>query len=121
MYVEENFSSNADRDCARVDWTPLMDRYLIDLMIEQVREGNKMGYTFNDEAWIHMAVAFVERFGLGYDQDLLKIHHKSLGKQYNDIRNLLGQRGFSWDETRQMVTAHTGVWDAYLEVCCLFI
>jgi hypothetical protein len=29
------------------------------------------------------------------------------------MKNLLYQRGFSWDETQQMVTAYDDIWDAY--------
>lgn len=93
-----------------------MDRYFIDLMLDQVREGHKTGYTFSNEAWIDMALSFVDRFGLQYDKDLLKIQHNRLGKVYNDLKNLLAQRGFSWDERKQMVTAYGGVWAAYIKV-----
>ncbi|KAK2640510.1 hypothetical protein Ddye_028305 [Dipteronia dyeriana] len=111
----EEFQSHANRDCSRIDWTPLMDRHFIDLMLEHVYKGNRIGYTFNNEAWIDMAVSFVERFGLQYDKDLLRIHHRSLGNQYIDMKNLLEHGGFFWDERRQRVTAYGDVWDAYIK------
>ncbi|KAL5835617.1 hypothetical protein ACOSQ4_015114 [Xanthoceras sorbifolium] len=107
--------SHANRDCSRTDWTPLMDRHFIDLMLEQVHKGNRIGYTFNNEAWIDMALSFVERFGLQYDKYLLRNHHQSLGKQYNDIKNLLEHRGFFWDERQQMVTGYGDAWDTYIK------
>ncbi|XP_031255410.1 uncharacterized protein LOC116113397 isoform X3 [Pistacia vera] len=115
LMIGEDLQFYVDRDCSRTDWTPLMDRHLIDLMLEQVQSGNRIGYTFKNEAWIDMAVSFVERFGLKYDKDLLKVHHKSLEKQYYAMKNLLEHRGFSWDERRQMVTAYGDVWDAYIK------
>lgn len=93
-----------------------MDRHFIDLMLGQVYKGNRIGYTFTDDAWIDIALSFVERFGLQYDKDLLKSHHHSLGKLYSGMRNLIEHRGFVWDEKRRMVTAYGGVWDAYIKV-----
>lgn len=98
-----------------------MDRYLIDLMLEQVHKGNRIGHTFNNRAWIDMGLSFLDRFGLQNDKDLLKIHHKSLGRVYSDMKNLLEQKGFCWDERRQMVTAYGDVWTAYIKVHCLLL
>ena len=42
-------------------------------------------------------------------------------KQYYDMKNLLEERQFSWDETQQMVTAYDDVWDTYVKVLCQLI
>lgn len=97
------------------DWTPLMDRYLIDLLLEQVRKANRMKHTLDSEAWMEMAVSFIDRFGLHFDEETLRNHHKNLEKLYNNMHILLDQRGFSWDETCQMVTACNDLWDAYIK------
>ncbi|XVF89510.1 hypothetical protein PTKIN_Ptkin19aG0135500 [Pterospermum kingtungense] len=39
---------------------------------------------------------------VSYDKDALKGRYTNLWKQFNDVKNLLGQSGFSWDEARQM-------------------
>lgn len=97
-----------------------MDRYLIDLLLQQVHRGNEIDYTFDNQPWIDMAVMFKERFGLQYDIDILKSHYKSLGKLFNDVKNILGQRGFFWDETCHLLTAYDDFWDDYIKVLCLF-
>lgn len=93
-----------------------MERYFIDLMLEHTHRGNRMGHTFNKQAWIDMLSVFNARFGSQYDKDVLKSRYTNLWKQYNDVKELLGQSGFSWDETRQMVVAEADVWNAYIEV-----
>lgn len=107
--------SNAER--LRTNWTPEMDRYFIDLMLEQVSQGNKIDDNlFSKRAWKHMMLLFNAKFKFQYEKDVLKNRHKSLRNLYRAIKNLLDQRGFSWDETRKMVIADNKVWDDYIKV-----
>ncbi|XAR71485.1 hypothetical protein NMG60_11028775 [Bertholletia excelsa] len=103
-------------DRSRTYWTPTMERYFIDLMLEHMHRGNRTGHTFNKQAWTDMLTVFNAKFASQYDKDVLKSRYTSLWKQFNDIKNLLGQSEFSWDETRQMVVADDYVWDAYIKV-----
>lgn len=93
-----------------------MERYFIDLMLDQMSRGNRAGHTFNKQAWADMLAVFNAKFGSQYDKDVLKGRYATLWKQFNDVKILLGQSGFSWDETRQMVVADDSVWDAYIKV-----
>lgn len=102
-------------DRSRTYWTPTMERYFIDLMLEHMHRGNRMGHTFNKQAWADMLLVFNAKFGSQYDKDVLKSRYTNLWKQFNDIKNLLGQSGFSWDETQQMVVADDHVWDTYIK------
>lgn len=79
-----------------------------------------MNYTIDNQVWIDMVALFKERFGLQHDKDVLWNHCKGLEKQYLEMKDLLDQRGFWWDETQQMVTAYDDVWDAYIEVHYFF-
>lgn len=106
--------TNSER--LRTSWTLPMERYFIDLMLDQVHRGNRMGHTFNKQAWNDMLIMFNANFGSPYDVNILKSHYTSLWKQFNDIKNLLDQNGFSWDNTRQMVIADRYAWDAYVKV-----
>ncbi|KAH0978192.1 hypothetical protein GBA52_027911 [Prunus armeniaca] len=106
-----------DGDRLRTVWTPEMDRYFIDLMLEQVCKGNKFDdHLFSKRAWKHMTSLFDAKFKFPYEKDVLKNRHKTLRNLYKAVRNLLDQRGFSWDEMRQMVTADNNVWDEYIKV-----
>ncbi|KAK7293115.1 hypothetical protein RJT34_15976 [Clitoria ternatea] len=100
-------------DRTRTYWTPPMDRCLIDLLLEQVKHGNRLGQTFITQAWNDMIMYFNERFKSQYDKDVLKNRYKHLRKQFNDVDHLLQQEGFSWDDKREMVGAEDHVWDAY--------
>ncbi|XWS76609.1 hypothetical protein CRYUN_Cryun01aG0191400 [Craigia yunnanensis] len=100
---------------SRTHWQPPMDRFFIDLMLEQVQKGNQIDGVFRKQAWIEMIASFNAKFGFNYDMDILKNRHKTLRRQYNVIKNLLELDGFAWDDARQMVTADDNVWQEYIK------
>ncbi|XP_071730564.1 uncharacterized protein [Rutidosis leptorrhynchoides] len=104
-------------DRSRTYWTPSMERYFVDLMLEHMHKGNRVGHTFNKQAWTDMLTVFNAKFGSTYDKDVLKSRYTNLWKQFNDVKNMLGQGGFAWDEVRCMVVADDYVWEDYLKVC----
>ncbi|PON64455.1 Myb/SANT-like domain containing protein [Parasponia andersonii] len=102
-------------DRSRTHWTPAMENYFIDLMLDQVHRGNRMGHTFNKQSWNDMVMMFNANFGSPYDVNVLKSRYTNLWKQFNDIKNLLDQNGFYWDSRGQMVVAEKYVWEAYIK------
>lgn len=108
-------------DRTRTYWTPPMDRYLIDLLLDQALKGNKLGQTFITQAWTIMVAHFNANFQSNYEKDILKNRYKYLRKQFNEIRNILKQDGFLWDEAREMITADDQLWDAYIKVNLMLI
>ncbi|KAI3804546.1 hypothetical protein L1987_26174 [Smallanthus sonchifolius] len=113
--LDEDIGAKTGTDRSRTHWTPPMDSYLIDLLLDQVNRGNRNGQTFMAQAWINMVKSFNGNFTSNHDKDVLKNRYKHLKKQYNDINTLLGEKGFSWDDEREMVAAEDHVWDAYIE------
>ncbi|KAJ8772035.1 hypothetical protein K2173_027212 [Erythroxylum novogranatense] len=103
------------RDRANTSRTLVMERYFIDLMLDQMHRGNRLGHTFNKQSWTDILAMFNSKFRTKYDQDILRSHYTALWKQYNDVKNLLKQSEFSWDDTQKMVVAADEVWDAYMK------
>ena len=112
-----NVTTNPLYSRTRTYWQPPMDRFFIDLMLEQVQKGNQIDGVFRKQAWIEMIASFNAKFGFNYDMDILKNRYKTLRRQYNVIKNLLELDGFAWDDARQMVTADDSVWQDYIKVC----
>ncbi|XVE62974.1 hypothetical protein DITRI_Ditri06bG0162500 [Diplodiscus trichospermus] len=115
LMIGDDTQFHAGNGCSTIEWTPSMDRHLIDLLLEEVHRGNRINGSLDTEIWMDISLSFMENFGLQPDEEFLRNHHKSLGKQYRDMRTLLDQRVFFWDETRQMLTACDDVWDAYIK------
>ncbi|XP_057497508.1 uncharacterized protein LOC130782265 [Actinidia eriantha] len=98
------FQASRNRNCLRSGWTPPMDRYFIDLMLEQIRRGNMVDQNFNEQAWSDM-----------FDKCVLENQYLSLMDQYNNVNTFFYQNGFTWNEMQQKLTADDLVWEAYIE------
>lgn len=110
-----NITGSMASNRTRTYWQPPMDRYFIDLMLEQWQKGNQIDGVFRKQAWMDMITSFNARFGFNYDVDVLKNRFKTLRRQHNVIKNLLELDGFTWDDARQMVTADDYVWQDYIK------
>ncbi|KAI9106959.1 hypothetical protein K1719_022487 [Acacia pycnantha] len=98
-----------------IQWTESMECCFIDLMLEQVNQGNRVENRFNRLAWAHMIEAFSAKSGLQCDKQILEDQYFCLMKQHDDINCLLNHDGFVWDETLHMVIAENDVWEAYIK------
>lgn len=118
LYVGEGKGRkpHSTSDRTRTYWTPPMDRFLVELLLDQVVRGNKLGQTFIAQAWADMTMSFNANFRSNYDKDVLKNRFKHLRKQLNDVKSLLKVDGFSWDDEREIVTAEDSTWDVYIKV-----
>ncbi|KAI9182428.1 hypothetical protein LWI28_025255 [Acer negundo] len=100
---------------SRTYWQPPMDRYFIDLMLDQAQKGNRVDGMFRRESWTEMIISFNAKFGFNYEVEILKNRFKTLRRQYSVIKHLLELKGFVWDDARQMVTADDCVWQDYVK------
>lgn len=98
-----------------------MDGYFVDLMLDQVRKGSTRKHAFSKQAWKDMLILFNTKFYTQYHKGFLRHRYKKLFKYYVDVRTLLDQKGFSWDEKRQMIVANDSLWDKYVKVYDYFI
>lgn len=93
-----------------------MDEFFMELMLKQQERGNKLGNTFTRQAWTDMLALFNAKFGSGYNKRVLRHRYRKLCKYYSDLMALTNQKGFCWDENREMVVADDDVWEAYIKV-----
>ncbi|XP_018471009.2 uncharacterized protein At2g29880 isoform X2 [Raphanus sativus] len=109
-------SGGNDSERLRTVWTAEMDQYFIELMLEQVKKGNRFDdHLFSKRAWKLMSSSFTAKFKFPYGKDVLKNRHKTLRNLFRSVNSLLREDGFSWDDMKQMVVADNSVWDVYLK------
>lgn len=106
----------SSKESTKTEWTPVMDQYFIEIMLDQIGKGNKTGIAFSKQAWTDMLALFNARFSGQYGKRVLRHRYNKLLKYYKDMEAILKEDGFSWDEARLMIAADDAVWDAYIKV-----
>lgn len=97
-----------------------MDHHFVKLMLGQVRKGNMSSNRFKRRAWKDLVILFNAKFRTKYGESFLKHRYKKLSKYYINVKNLLEESGFSWDERQQKILADDDIWDRYIKVYCCF-
>ncbi|KAL1331813.1 L10-interacting MYB domain-containing protein isoform X1 [Arachis ipaensis] len=101
---------------SKIDWSPMMDQFFVELMLNQMHKGNKVGRSFKKKAWVDMTDSFNERFGCHCGKAVLKNRLIVLRRHYFSINVLLSKEGFSWDNAHQKVVADDQVWENCIRV-----
>lgn len=100
---------------SRAKWTSALTKILVELLVEQVRQGNKRNKSFDKKAWECVCEDFREKTGLTWDNEQLKSRYAALRKQYVIVKSLLDHGDFKWDQATGVITATDEVWDAYIK------
>uniref|UniRef100_A0A2N9FX33 Myb/SANT-like domain-containing protein n=1 Tax=Fagus sylvatica TaxID=28930 RepID=A0A2N9FX33_FAGSY len=111
--VYETRSYNAKEKVKYMAWTSEMDRCLTEILVEEVKKGNKIDSTFKPAAYRAAITALKEKFGLELTKEHVRNRLKTWKKQFGILKELLAHKGFKWDETRKMVIADNSVWNDY--------
>ncbi|KAK6924519.1 Myb/SANT-like domain, partial [Dillenia turbinata] len=100
---------------SRAKWTASLTKTLADLMVDQVREGNRPKKSFATKAWNSICDNFRKETGLMWDKEQLKSRFAALKKQYNIVKSLLEHRDFSYDESSCTIIATDEAWYNYVQ------
>lgn len=106
----------SDQEQSRAKWTTFSTKIFADLLVEQIRKGNRGSGAFTKLAWKIIRDEFSKQTGLNFDKQQLKNHLDVLRKRYNSVKAILDHTGFSWDVAQYMVLAEDDVWQEYIEV-----
>lgn len=93
-----------------------LTKVLVDLLVDQVRKGNRLNNAFNKKAWVLLCDDFYKKTGLRWDKEQLKNRFAVLRRQYVVVKSLLDLTDFSWDESTGMVMGKDEAWTEYIKV-----
>ncbi|KAI3461172.1 hypothetical protein Pfo_017835 [Paulownia fortunei] len=96
-------------------WTDEMDQCLSEILLRQVKLGNKLRKNFKSVAYAAAVDALNEKFVLDLTVESVKSHVKTWQKLYYLVKKLLCVEGFEWDERKKMVVASDSVWDDHIK------
>ena len=95
-------------------WTPEKKSYLIELLLEQISNGNYAGGSFKGHAWTEITSKFNQHFRSNYDKSQMHSQLSDMKRNFTIFDTLVHQSGFCWDSEKKIVTATANVWDEYI-------
>lgn len=105
-----------------VKWTEVMDVVLIDALLEQQINGNRVNGTFTTTAYNNVLQICPEELNYPFDKDRLKNRIKTLKINFNAWHDLFkGLSRFAWSPVTKMFEAEPEVWNTLIEVSLQYI
>lgn len=100
-----------------VVWSIAMDKCLIEALVVQAKNGNRVEKCFNENAYTAACAAVNTRFNLNLNNQKVINRLKTLKKRYKVIKDMLSQDGFSWNPNTKMIECnHEELWKRYIAV-----
>ncbi|XP_047311624.1 L10-interacting MYB domain-containing protein-like [Impatiens glandulifera] len=99
----------------KAKWTTTLNKILVDIMVEQVRCGNRKKDTFNKKGWKLISDNFHKRSGFKWGEEQIMTQYDVLKKEYNLTKTLLEQSDFIWEESTGTITAKDEDWERFIK------
>ncbi|KAL6541518.1 hypothetical protein OROGR_011004 [Orobanche gracilis] len=108
-------ASNADNVDSKL-WPKLVVKEFIDIMVDEVTNGNMPNGVFNTRTWTSMTTKLNFKAKSSYKKEQLKAKMHRLRALYREFSALVNHTGFGWDPETNTVTASEEVWKDYIRV-----
>ncbi|XP_061372490.1 L10-interacting MYB domain-containing protein-like [Gastrolobium bilobum] len=98
-----------------VVWSIAMDKCLIEALVVQAKNGNRIDKCFSENAYVAVCVAVNTRFNLNLNNQKIINRLKTLKKRYKVIKDVLSQDGFWWNPNTKMIECDRDeLWKRYV-------
>ncbi|KAI9107713.1 hypothetical protein K1719_021376 [Acacia pycnantha] len=88
----------------------------VNLMVEEVKIGNRTTSTFSKKAWQRMKEEFYKQTGLLYTLPQLRNKMNKLRTEYSSFKKLLSITGFGWNPVLKTATTEdASLWDVHVK------
>ncbi|KAG5564519.1 hypothetical protein RHGRI_000638 [Rhododendron griersonianum] len=113
---EDPSQSTNDQKKKNTMWTQEIDKCLIEALVLQCNEGNKIDKGFKEVAYTAAANILNATFNLRLNKDNVINWMKTIKRDYRVIETMLGQSGFAFNHTTKKVECNDTVWETYVKV-----
>uniref|UniRef100_A0ACD5VEB4 Uncharacterized protein n=1 Tax=Avena sativa TaxID=4498 RepID=A0ACD5VEB4_AVESA len=99
-----------------VQWTPEMDRALLDVLVEHHNNGDHDQNGWKSHVYRHAIQNVRDKCGVDVTKEKIVSRCKTFDKHYEIVSKILAQSGFGWDWDKNMLLLGSDeVWDRYVE------
>ena len=98
-------------------WTKPMERMLLKILTDEVKNGNKPNNVFRVSSFNRVANAVKEQYQVECLSSHVDHHLRTLRSSWSIIEKLrLSKTGLGWDDSLKMITASPSVYDEQVQV-----
>ncbi|XP_059664096.1 uncharacterized protein LOC132309849 [Cornus florida] len=99
-----------------IKWTEEVDGILLDALLEQQENGNRVDGTFTSTAYSNVVKICSQKLGYPFDKDHVKNRMKTMKNNFNTCYDLFKNlSGISWSPETKLFKAEPEVWKALIE------
>ncbi|XP_019067004.1 uncharacterized protein [Solanum lycopersicum] len=92
-----------------------MEYLMLEILADQVKQGNKSTNKFKVISFNRVSNAINEQLGMDCSLKHVENHHKTLRSTWNIVQTLLNKSGLGWDDNLKMITASPRVYAMHIQ------
>ncbi|XP_043699930.1 uncharacterized protein LOC122650593 [Telopea speciosissima] len=104
-------------------WSQTNIDIFVNIMLSEVRKGNRTTSTFNKAGWRNIMEEFTKETGVKYSYQQIWNNMNKLRQDYSNFKKLLDTTGFGWNSLTRTATIDDDlIWDRHIhpELCMIF-
>lgn len=87
----ESNEQQTKQERLRTRWTPALDKIFADIVVEQIRQGNRPNNVFDKKTWNQIREEFNRQTGLSFNNNQLRKHLDVLRTRYHNLQSTFAQ------------------------------
>ncbi|KAG6406472.1 hypothetical protein SASPL_134074 [Salvia splendens] len=87
----ESNGQQTKQERLRTRWTPILDKVFADIVVEQIRQGNRPNNIFDKKTWRQIREEFNRKTGLSFNNNQLRKHLDVLRTRYRNLQSTFTQ------------------------------
>ncbi|KAM3340273.1 hypothetical protein P3S68_030143 [Capsicum galapagoense] len=96
-------------------WSKPMEYLMLEILTDEVKQGNKSTNQFNASSFNHVANAISKQLGMDYSSKHMENHLKIIRSTWSTIQTILNKSGLGWDNNLKMITASPEVYVVHIQ------
>ncbi|XP_043714596.1 L10-interacting MYB domain-containing protein-like [Telopea speciosissima] len=108
--------SNSQGVTENARWTQENVNLFVELMVGEVRKGNRTTQTFNKAGWRNISNEYKAKIGISYTMLQLRNKMAKLRQEYSSFKKLMDTTGFGWNSlTRTCTVDDESIWETHIQ------
>lgn len=97
--MDSEAGHQSKQECSRTRWTSSLDKIFADLVVDQIKLGNRPNNIFDKKKWNQIRDEFNKQTDLNFNNNQLRKHLDVLRTRYFNLKSAFDQNDFAMDDS----------------------